>query len=54
MKVKVNFLGNFRSIADRADQAIELYEDSTIKELLDNLIGQYSKMETILSADKII
>lgn len=53
MRVKVHFFGNFRSIAERSEQYFELPENSTVRRLLDNLIAQYSKMESILSQSKI-
>ncbi|MDA3939933.1 MAG: MoaD/ThiS family protein [Spirochaetia bacterium] len=53
MKVQVHFFGNFRSIANRAEQTIELNEDATIREMLDYLIDQYTKMSGTLSHDRI-
>ena len=53
MKVNVHFFGNFRSMTNRSEQNIVLHEEATIRELLDYLIGQYTKMAVILSPDKI-
>ena len=53
MNVRVHFFGNYRSIAQKAEQTIELHEDATIRELLDSLIDQYTKMSATLSYDKI-
>ena len=52
MEVRVHFFGNFRSMAKRAEQTIILHENATVRELLDYLIGQYTKMVNILSQDK--
>ena len=53
MKVNVHFFLNFRYIAQRAGQTIVLSEDASIRELLDFLTDQYTKMANILSPDKI-
>ncbi len=53
MKVDVHFFGNFRSMAHRGNQTIVLQENATIRELLDYLIDQHTKMAAILSPEKI-
>ena len=53
MKVDVHFFGNFRYIAKRAGQSIELSEKASVRDLLDFLTDHYSKMTNILSPDKI-
>ena len=54
MKVDVHFFGNFRYMAQRAEQNIVLRESASIRELLDFLIDQYTKMANFLSSDKIM
>ena len=53
MKVQIYYFGNFRSIASKSEQTIELFENASIRELLDLLIDQYPKMAAVLSTDKI-
>ena len=53
MRIDVHFFGNFRYMSQRSEQTIVLREDASIRDLLDFLIDQYSKMATILSPDTI-
>lgn len=53
MRVDVHFFGNFRYIAKRAGQNIELSENASVRDLLNFLIDEYNKMANILSPDKI-
>ena len=53
MRVDVHFFGNFRYMAQRAEQSIVIRENASIRELLDFLTDQYTKMANILSPDKI-
>ena len=53
MEVQVHFFGNFRFLAKRTNQTITLHKGATVRELLDFLTDQYTKMANILSPDKI-
>jgi len=54
MKVQLYFFGNFRNITGRAEQTIEqLPEGVTIRELLNNIIDQYTKLTTMLSSENL-
>ncbi|MCK5157189.1 MAG: MoaD/ThiS family protein [Spirochaetales bacterium] len=54
MKVQVYFFGNFRNITGRAEQTIgQLPEGATIRELLDKIINQYTKLTTTLSHENL-
>ena len=53
MRVDVHFFGNFRYIAQRAEQTIVIRDNASVRELLDFLTDQYTKMANILSPEKI-
>ena len=53
MRVNVHFFGNFKYLAERSEESVEIHNNANVRELLDLLTDKYIKMANILSPDKI-